>query len=359
MIEPPGSCHATDALTRRYADPFGTPRGAAGTAWVGDHGSLNKATDAAIGLTQVGARYLDTVLGRFISVDPVMDLADPQQWNAYAYSNNNPTTMTDPTGLWPKWLNNAAKSVGNGLKAANNWVKKNQATIVGVTAGIVVGAACEAITAGAGSVLCGMAAGAIGNAVSNLWASKVQHTTQFSWKSLALDVGLGVAVGGAGAVLGKGLSTAASRLLGRAPGMTGQLSAKTLAGARGSAVPASRAAATTVASDGAGDGVSLALKYKDGWTAVQRAAADAKVAALNEADDLVVTEVQRAGTSASARYLAARGVVPTGSDVDHIIDLQLGGADDILNMGPLDRSVNRSLGAQIGNQIRGVSICSS
>ncbi len=41
--------------------------------------------------------------------------------------------------------------------------------------------------------------------------------------------------------------------------------------------------------------------------------------------------------------------VPKGSDVDHIIDLQLGGADDILNMNPLDASVNRSLGKQIQN----------
>ena len=53
---------------------------------------------ASTGLTQVGARYLDVTLGRFISVDPVMDLLDPQQWNAYAYANNNPTTWSDPTG---------------------------------------------------------------------------------------------------------------------------------------------------------------------------------------------------------------------------------------------------------------------
>jgi filamentous hemagglutinin len=103
------------------------------------------------------------------------------------------------------------------------------------------------------------------------------------------------------------------------------------------------------------------LKYKDGWTAAQRAAADAKVAALNDAD-LVVTPVQRAGTSAASRYRSAGGVVSRGADVDHTIDLQLGGADDILNMNPLDYSVNRSLGAQIANQIRGLEpgtrICS-
>jgi hypothetical protein len=41
----------------------------------------------------------DPGLGAFISVDPVMVLTDPQQWNAYAYSNNNPMTNSDPTGL--------------------------------------------------------------------------------------------------------------------------------------------------------------------------------------------------------------------------------------------------------------------
>jgi hypothetical protein len=39
------------------------------------------------------------VLGKFISVDPIMDLTDPQQWNAYSYANNSPVTLSDPTGL--------------------------------------------------------------------------------------------------------------------------------------------------------------------------------------------------------------------------------------------------------------------
>jgi len=38
-------------------------------------------------------------LGRFISVDPVRDLADPQQWNAYTYANGNPVTFSAPSGL--------------------------------------------------------------------------------------------------------------------------------------------------------------------------------------------------------------------------------------------------------------------
>ena len=39
--------------------------------------------------------------GRFLSVDPIMDLTDPAQWHAYTYANNNPTTYSDPTGLAP------------------------------------------------------------------------------------------------------------------------------------------------------------------------------------------------------------------------------------------------------------------
>jgi len=68
------------------------------SGWVGDRGFLDKPTDSS-GLTQVGARYYDPLTGAFISVDRLMELDDPQQWQAYAYSNNNPVTWSDPTGL--------------------------------------------------------------------------------------------------------------------------------------------------------------------------------------------------------------------------------------------------------------------
>ena len=50
-------------------------------------------------LTHLGAREYDPNTGRFISVDPLMDLSDPQQMHGYAYANNNPVTFNDATGL--------------------------------------------------------------------------------------------------------------------------------------------------------------------------------------------------------------------------------------------------------------------
>lgn len=46
------------------------------------------------------ARYYKSVLGRFLSVDPMHgDLRRPQGWNRYAYVRNNPLIYTDPSGM--------------------------------------------------------------------------------------------------------------------------------------------------------------------------------------------------------------------------------------------------------------------
>ena len=94
--------------------------------------------------------------------------------------------------------------------------------------------------------------------------------------------------------------------------------------------------------------LNLYLKYKKGWTEAQKVEADAKIEALNNSS-AVKTTPERSGTSASSRYKKANGPdsVPKGSDVDHKLDLQLGGKDNTSNMWPLDSSVNRSLGKQI------------
>jgi RHS repeat-associated protein/uncharacterized repeat protein (TIGR01451 family) len=104
----------------------------------------------------------------------------------------------------------------------------------------------------------------------------------------------------------------------------------------------------------------LHLKYKPGWTAAQRAEADAKVAALNDAaarGELSVVEAGPRGASASSIWDSQVGTPrPPGYDVDHMIDRQLGGSDSVENLWLLDSSVNRSLGPQIAHQIAGLAI---
>ncbi|MEV7446351.1 polymorphic toxin-type HINT domain-containing protein [Streptomyces sp. NPDC091204] len=94
--------NATDlAQARRPADPFGNERGtqpAAGT-WAGDKGFVGGTKEKATGFTLLGAREYDPTTGRFISPDPIIDAGDPQQWNAYAYSNNDPISKSDASGL--------------------------------------------------------------------------------------------------------------------------------------------------------------------------------------------------------------------------------------------------------------------
>ena len=54
-------------------------------AWPGERGFVG-GTDDPSGLTHLGAREYDSALGVFISVDPVMDLANPKQMHAYTYA---------------------------------------------------------------------------------------------------------------------------------------------------------------------------------------------------------------------------------------------------------------------------------
>jgi len=61
-----------------------------------------KELDSETGLYNFGARYYSPALGRFVTPDPRMiskqRMLDPQQWNMYSYSRNNPTSMFDPDG---------------------------------------------------------------------------------------------------------------------------------------------------------------------------------------------------------------------------------------------------------------------
>jgi RHS repeat-associated protein len=59
--------------------------------------------DTESGLDPTPNRMFTSQYGRWLSPDPAgvkaVRLDDPQTWNMYAYARNNPTTMSDPSGL--------------------------------------------------------------------------------------------------------------------------------------------------------------------------------------------------------------------------------------------------------------------
>jgi RHS repeat-associated protein len=57
-------------------------------------------TVSALGLYNYGARFYSTLVGRFVSADPlVASPGDPQVLNRYSYVRNNPLIFVDPSGL--------------------------------------------------------------------------------------------------------------------------------------------------------------------------------------------------------------------------------------------------------------------
>jgi RHS repeat-associated protein len=87
-------------VTRRDFKPYGDVRGAKPSSWPNKRSYLGVGIDdTATGLTHIGAREYDQTAGRFLSADPVIDIADPLQMNGYAYSNNSPVSFSDPSGL--------------------------------------------------------------------------------------------------------------------------------------------------------------------------------------------------------------------------------------------------------------------
>ncbi|WP_328677965.1 toxin C-terminal domain-containing protein [Streptomyces sp. NBC_00322] len=90
----------TLAVNRRKTMPYGAPRGTAPFSWPSKKGFVGGDIDTITGFTHIGARDYDPATGRFISVDPVMDLTNPQQMQGYSYANNTPVTSSDPSGLF-------------------------------------------------------------------------------------------------------------------------------------------------------------------------------------------------------------------------------------------------------------------
>jgi RHS repeat-associated protein len=62
-------------------------------------GFAGKPYDGNTGLSYMGARYYDPVIGRFMGIDPKgFDEGNLHSFNRYAYANNNPFKFVDPDG---------------------------------------------------------------------------------------------------------------------------------------------------------------------------------------------------------------------------------------------------------------------
>ncbi|MFE3553261.1 ricin-type beta-trefoil lectin domain protein [Streptomyces sp. NPDC059193] len=109
------------AVIRRKTDPYGNPRGTQPTNWPGDRTFLGVGTDDnTTGLTHIGAREYEPQTGRFITVDPIIDITDPLQMNGYTYANGNPITNWDPSGLKSEECGTLYNCNGNTVITASN-----------------------------------------------------------------------------------------------------------------------------------------------------------------------------------------------------------------------------------------------
>jgi len=100
---PLAEADANGNITARFEyTPYGVSVASMGAApnGVGYTGHVN---DPESGFVYMQARYYDPVVGRFLSVDPVMasGSGDWRHFNRYAYAYDNPNKFTDPDGRCP------------------------------------------------------------------------------------------------------------------------------------------------------------------------------------------------------------------------------------------------------------------
>lgn len=93
------SDQAGNVVWKEEYRPYGArikqaPAASSNTRWYTGHPQ-----DDDTGLTYMGARYYDPVVGRFMATDPKGFTADNlHSFNRYAYANNNPYKFVDPDG---------------------------------------------------------------------------------------------------------------------------------------------------------------------------------------------------------------------------------------------------------------------
>ncbi|MFC3812836.1 RHS repeat-associated core domain-containing protein [Lacihabitans lacunae] len=168
-----GLTDAAGALVEEFSyDAWGLRRNA---DWTAASTSANSSHDRGFtghehydlfAMIDMNGRVYDPVLGRFLQPDPfISDQFDLQAYNRYSYVLNNPLSLTDPSGYWPKFIDNFFESVGNIFNSVVNFAKENWKPLlvaaVGIGVAIFAGPAIAAYFGGNtfGAVMAGAAAG--------------------------------------------------------------------------------------------------------------------------------------------------------------------------------------------------------
>ena len=87
-----------DVVPRQLDHPYGTVRWASGTLPT-DFTFTGQRNDPSTQLIQMGARWYEVRIGRWVSADTIIpDPTNPQSLNRYSYVSNNPCNLIDPTG---------------------------------------------------------------------------------------------------------------------------------------------------------------------------------------------------------------------------------------------------------------------
>ena len=87
--------------SQRYK-PWGETDNASGSTASTDYLFTGQRGLAALGIYDYQARFYDPALGRFLQPDSIIpDPYNPMSWDRYAYVQNSPTNLNDPTGHSP------------------------------------------------------------------------------------------------------------------------------------------------------------------------------------------------------------------------------------------------------------------
>ena len=242
-----------------------------------------KERDAETGLDYFGARYMSSAQGRFTSPDtPFNDQhpEDPQSWNLYSYTRNNPLAHVDVNGEFV-------------------------ATVTGALAGGLIGGAVEAYRGGS------FWKGAASDAVSGAIAGSIIDTGGASLGVLALS---GAAGGVGGGVVGRALEgqgtsvgdvardASVGAVAGAVGGKLGEVVVNKVAG-----MVVQRAANAAVDAVGPGSGATYGTRVHSAMEGALNKSGVAKALNLNTEVSYSGGQVVPRGTPGSVRVDVVRG----------------------------------------------------